>query len=263
MKGTGGMTVVLQVDGLSKRFGGLTAVDRVTFAVHQGEILGIIGPNGAGKTTLLNLISNMYDPNSGKILYQGKNIIGYPPNEIARMGLVRTFQSTVSYGGSTVWENLMRAQLGYQFLGLWPEFLITRAVRERKKVQMGRAETLLQFLGLEALKDSEARALPYGYQKLLGLAIALAGEPQLLMLDEPAAGLNHDERLHLMRAIQKIHENGVTVIMVEHDMKVIMGLCRQILVLNYGQMIAMGTPSEIQRNDEVIKAYLGEDPDLA
>jgi branched-chain amino acid transport system ATP-binding protein len=257
------MSAILQVEGLSKRFGGLMAVSQLTFSVQQGEILGIIGPNGAGKTTLLNLISNMYFPNSGKILYKGKNIIGYPPNEIAKMGLVRTFQSTVSYGESTVRENMMRAQLGYHFLGLWPEFLIIRAVRERKKVQAEKAGTLLQFLGLETLQDQPAKALPYGYQKLLGLAIALAGEPQLLMLDEPAAGLNHDERLNLMKAIQKIHQNEVTVIMVEHDMKVIMGLCHRILVLNYGQMIAMGTPEQIQRNEEVIKAYLGEDSELA
>jgi branched-chain amino acid transport system ATP-binding protein len=256
------MTTVLQVEGLSKRFGGLMAVNNATFSVHQGEILGTIGPNGAGKTTLLNLISNMYVPNSGKVLYKGKSIIGHPPNEIAKMGLVRTFQSTVSYGESTVWENMMRAQLGYHFLGLWSEFLMTRAVLERKKVQEEKAETLLKFLGLELLTDSEARALPYGYQKLLGLAIALAGDPQLLMLDEPAAGLNHDERLRLMNSIQKINANGVTVILVEHDMKVIMGLCHRIIVMNYGQIIAMGTPSEIQNNEDVIKAYLGEDHEL-
>jgi len=257
------LTPLLQVEGLSKRFGGLMAVNQVSFSVCRGEIFGTIGPNGAGKTTLLNLISNRYVPNSGKILYRDQNIVGYPPNQIAKLGLVRTFQSTVSYGESTVWENMMRAQLGYHFLGLWPEFLITRAVRERKKVQTEKAEALLQFLGLERLRDRQARALPYGYQKLLGLAIALAGDPQLIMLDEPAAGLNHDERLHLMSAIQKIHQNGVTVILVEHDMKVIMGLCHQILVLNYGQMIARGAPADIQRNEEVIKAYLGEDPELA
>jgi branched-chain amino acid transport system ATP-binding protein len=257
------MTPLLQVEKLSKQFGGLMAVNQATFSVQPGEILGTIGPNGAGKTTLLNLISNMYAPNSGKVLYKGENIVGYPPYKIAKMGLVRTFQSTVSYGEATVWENMMRAQLGYHFQGLWPEFLVTRAVRERKKNQAERAESLLRFLGLESLRDHPAKALPYGYQKLLGLAIALAGDPQLLMLDEPAAGLNHDERLHLMSAIQKIQENGVTVILVEHDMKVIMGLCHRILVLNYGQMIAMGTPSEIQRNEEVIKAYLGEDTEIA
>jgi len=254
---------MLEVEGLSRRFGGLMAVNQVSFTADQGEILGAIGPNGAGKTTLLNLISNMYIPNGGRILYRGENIIGRPPYQIARMGLVRTFQSTVSYSESTVWENMMRAQLGYHFLGLWPEFLLTRAVRGRRKSQIEKAEFLLASLGLEALRDSQAKSLPYGYQKLLGLAIALAGDPQLLMLDEPAAGLNHDERLHLMRAIQKINEKGVTVLLVEHDMKVIMGLCHRILVLNYGQRIALGPPAEIQRNEEVIKAYLGEDPELA
>ena len=257
------MTPMLEVEGLSRRFGGLMAVDQVSFTAGRGEILGAIGPNGAGKTTLLNLVSNMYVPHAGKILYRGENIIGRPPYQIAKMGLVRTFQSTVSYGESTVWENMLRAQLGYHFLGLWPELLLTRAVRARRKSQVEKAEFLLASLGLEALRDSRAKSLPYGYQKLLGLAIALAGDPQLLMLDEPAAGLNHDERLHLMQAIQKINEKGVTVILVEHDMKVIMGLCHRILVLNYGQRIALGPPAEIQRNEEVIKAYLGEDPELA
>ena len=257
------MTRVLEVENLSRRFGGLMAVNQVTFSVNEGEILGAIGPNGAGKTTLLNLISNMYFPSSGKILYRGKDITGSASHKIARMGLVRTFQSTVSYGESTVWENMMRAQLGHRFLGLWPEFLVTRSVREGKKAQEEKAESLLRFLGLEALRETQAKALPYGHQKLLGLAIALAGDPQLLMLDEPAAGLNHDERLHLMAAIQKINQKGVTVILVEHDMKVVMGLCHRVLVLNYGQRIALGTPSEIQRNEEVIKAYLGEDLDLA
>ena len=191
------------------------------------------------------------------------NIVGQPPYRIAKMGLVRTFQSTVSYGESTVWENMMRAQLGYHFLGLWPEFFMTREVRARQESQIEKAESLLESLGLGALRDSQAKSLPYGYQKLLGLAIALAGDPRLLMLDEPAAGLNHDERLHLMKAIRKINEQGVTVILVEHDMKVIMGLCHRILVLNYGEQIALGPPAEIQRNEEVIKAYLGEDPELA
>ncbi len=254
---------MLQVERLTRRFGGLTAVNEVSFSVQKGEILGTIGPNGAGKTTLLNLISNLYIPNSGTILYQGRNILGLPPNAIAKKGLVRTFQSTVSYGESTVWENMMRAQLGYHFLGLWPEFLITRAVRERRTAQSEKAESLLKFLGLESWRASQARSLPYGYQKLLGLAIALAGDPQLLMLDEPAAGLNHDERLHLMSAIRRVNEKGVTVILVEHDMKVIMGLCHRVLVLNYGQRIALGNPADIQQNQEVIKAYLGEETEVA
>lgn len=257
------MTTLLQVEGLSKRFGGLLAVQNLSFSVDEGEILGIIGPNGAGKTTILNLISNTYLPNSGRILYQGKKIVGYPPNRIAKMGLVRTFQSTVSYGESTVWENMIRAQLGHTFSGLWLEFVQTKSVREKKKNVVEKAETLLKFLGLEAMTDVEARSMPYGYQKLLGLGIALAGEPRLLMLDEPAAGLNLDESLRLMNSIKRINSNGVTIMLIEHDMKVVMGLCQRILVLNYGQMIAMGTPSEIQHNDEVIKAYLGDEHEPA
>jgi branched-chain amino acid transport system ATP-binding protein len=257
------MTVALQVKGLSKRFGGLMAVNDVTFSVQKGEILGIIGPNGAGKTTLLNLISNRYPPNAGTILYNGENIAGYPPNRIARMGLVRTYQSTVSYSGATVWENMIRAQLGYHFQGLWSEFLMTKAIREKSRIQNEKAGSLLKFFGLDAFKDSEARSLPYGYQKLLGLAIGLAGDPQILMLDEPAAGLNLDERARLTNAIRTINGKGLTVILVEHDMKLIMGLCHRVLVLNYGQKIAMDVPANVQRDEEVIKAYLGVDHEPA
>jgi len=257
------MSTLLQVEEISKRFGGLLAVQNLSFSIDEEEILGIIGPNGAGKTTILNLISNTYLPNSGRVLYQGKNIAGDPPNQIARMGLVRTFQSTVSYGECTVWENMIRAQLGHAFSGLWCEFLQTRGVREKKKVIVEKAKGLLKFLGLEAMADIEARAMPYGYQKLLGLAIALGGEPRLLMLDEPAAGLNPDESLRLMNAIKRINANGVSIVIVEHDMKVVMGVCHRILVINYGQMIAIGSPSEIQQNAEVIKAYLGNEHEFA
>ena len=256
------MTAVLHVEGLLRKFGGLTAVDRVSFSVQKKEIFGIIGPNGAGKTTLLNLISNMYTPNAGRILYNGENIVGYPPNRIAKMGLIRTYQSTVSYGSSTVWENMMRAQLGYHFSGLWREFLMTQTVQEKRRGQVDKAEALLNFLGLGRVRENEAGSLSYGYQKLLGLAMGLAGDPQILLLDEPAAGLNIEERSGLTNVIKKINDNGITIVLVEHDMKVIMGLCHRILVLNYGQMIALGAPSEIQRNEEVIKAYLGEDHEI-
>jgi branched-chain amino acid transport system ATP-binding protein len=257
------VTELLRVEGLSKRFGGLSAVQDLSFSVEEGEIVGIIGPNGAGKTTILNLISNVYAPNSGKILYQGVNIVGSPSNRVAKMGLIRTFQSTVSYGKCAVWENIIRAQLGRAYSGLWSEFLITRAVQEKRKMMVTKAESLLEFLGLDAMANVEARSMPYGYQKLLGLAIALAGEHRLLMLDEPAAGLNQDESIRLMNSIKKINGNGVTIILVEHDMKVVMGLCHRIVVINYGEMIATGTPSEIQHNDDVIKAYLGEDHEYA
>lgn len=253
------MTVILKVEGISKSFGGLVAVKKISFSIEEGEIFGIIGPNGAGKTTLLNLISNMYIPNEGKIIYNNKNIIGLPPNKIAKMGLVRTFQSTVSYSESTVWENMMRAQIGYHFMGLWQEFIISKNVKKTKKTQMEKAEEILRFLDLDKFKNVKAKTLPYGYQKLLGLAIGLSGDPKILMLDEPAAGLNLDERVRLMNAIQKVNEKGVSIILVEHDMKVIMGLCQRILVLNYGEMITIGIPSDVQKNEEVIKAYLGED----
>jgi branched-chain amino acid transport system ATP-binding protein len=257
------VTAILQVNGLTKWFGGLMAVSDVTFAVESGEVFGIIGPNGAGKTTLLNLISNRYPPSAGSVVYNNNNIVGSAPNQIAKMGLIRTYQSTVSYESVTVWENLIRAQLGYNFLGFWQEFLMTKSVQQNNKVRSEKAENLLNFFGLVPWKDYPAKSLPYGYQKLLGLAIGLAGNPRILMLDEPAAGLTLEERAHLVAAINKINANGVTVIMVEHDMHMIMTLCHRILVLNNGQAIAVDVPSEIQRNEEVIKAYLGEDHELA
>jgi branched-chain amino acid transport system ATP-binding protein len=256
------MATILEVELLTKRFGGLYAVKNLSFKLSDGEILGIIGPNGAGKSTILNLISNIYPPNSGKVYYKGSNIVGYPSNKIAIMGIVRTFQSTVSYSESTVWENMVRAQLGFTFSGLLAEFVKTKIVREKKAAILNRTEELLTFLNLEKMADCKACTMSYGQQKLLGLAIALAGEPSLLMLDEPAAGLNTDESLRLMNILRKISETGKSIILVEHDMKMVMGLSHNLLVLNYGQRIAFGTPAVIQMDAEVIKAYLGDEHDF-
>jgi branched-chain amino acid transport system ATP-binding protein len=252
------MKTLLAVEGVSKHFGGVVALNDVRLSVGEGEIFGVIGPNGSGKTTLLNLISSVAVPNAGKILYEGENIVGYPPSRICRMGLVRTFQSTVSFPDVTVFQNVVRAQIGHTFTGLWPELLMTSAVKEKNRRMGDRAVALMRSFGLEAFANVQARALPYGYQKLLGLAMATAGDPKLLMLDEPAAGLTLEERSRLMSAIGKIHEGGVSVILVEHDMKMIMGLCHRILVIQYGGIIAVGTPAEIQRDERVIRAYLGE-----
>jgi branched-chain amino acid transport system ATP-binding protein len=253
------MRTLLAVEGVSKHFGGVAALNDVRLSVAEGEIFGIIGPNGSGKTTLLNLISSVVAPDGGKILYEGHNIVGYPPSRICRMGLVRTFQSTVSFPDVTVFQNVVRAQIGHAFAGMWAELLMTRAVKEKNRRMGDRAVALLRSFGLEGFADVQARALPYGYQKLLGLAMATAGDPKLLMLDEPAAGLTLDERSRLVSSIQKIHAGGVSVILVEHDMKMIMGLCHRILVIQYGEVIAVGTPTEIQRDERVIRAYLGED----
>lgn len=253
------MATVLAVEGVSKRFGGVAALSGVRLSVEEGEIFGIIGPNGSGKTTLLNVISNVAAPNSGRITYAGRDIVGYPPSRICRMGLARTFQSTVSFPDATVFQNVVRAQIGHSFAGTWRELLMTPAVREKTRRIEDRAGELLRFFGLEGFATAPARALPYGFQKLLGLAMATAGNPKLLMLDEPAAGLTLEERSRLVATIQKIHRTGVTVVLVEHDMKMIMGLCHRILVIQYGEVIAVGSPAEIQRDEKVVRAYLGDE----
>lgn len=232
-----------EVKGVTKKFGGLTAVDNLTFTVEQGEIFGIIGPNGSGKTTLFNVINNFYPPTAGEIYFKGKRIDGLSTHEICKLGIGRTFQVVKPLRRMTVLENVMAGA-----------FLRTASTSRAR----ARALEVLDFCSLAHRKDVPAKALPIADRKRLEIARALATNPELLLLDETAAGLNPKETEEAMAIIQKICKAGITIIIVEHVMKVIMGISHRILAINFGREIARGTPQEIARHPEVIKAYLGE-----
>jgi branched-chain amino acid transport system ATP-binding protein len=249
---------ILEVNDVTKRFRGLTAVNKVTFEVNNGEIVGLIGPNGAGKTTLFNVISGVYKPNSGKVIYKGEDISGLKPNVIAGKGLVRTWQSTILFKDESVLDNvLIGSHLAAKTSG-WANLLPSIGGRGNQGEIAKKAHQILEFMGLMALKDELAKNLPHGYQRALGISIALAANPKTLLLDEPVTGMNPQETLVMMGLIKKIREDlKITVVIVEHDMKVIMGICDRIVVISYGRKIAEGLPEEIRRNKEVIEAYLG------
>ena len=249
------MGALLELDRVSKRFGGLTAVRDLSFRVEEGEIRGLIGPNGAGKTTTFNVISGFYRPTSGSIRYRGRTISGLGASRIAEDGLVRTFQSTTLFHEMTVFENMLvgchlRARTGL-FAALFG------LDGPRRRAAEARALQVLRFLGLEQRRDDVAANLPHGLQKALGLGIALAGEPKLLLLDEPFAGMNSEETRTMMGLVRRIREEGVTILLVEHDMQAVMGLCDRITVLNFGVLLAEGSPQEIRAHPEVVEAYLG------
>jgi branched-chain amino acid transport system ATP-binding protein len=248
---------LLEVRGLAKRFGAVQAVERLDFEVQQGEILGIIGPNGAGKTTAINLISGVIRPDSGRITFADQDVTGMRPDLLVRRGVVRTFQATTVYQEQTVRENVRRGAFTTVYGGFWSTFLGTRGARlAEQRADLALTE-LLAWLGLSEVADIEARHLPYGYQKVLGLGIALAAHPRLAMLDEPAAGLSHDEASHVVDVVRRINAEGVAVIVVDHNMRFISALCHRIVVLHHGAELAMGTPAEVTSDPRVIDAYLG------
>ncbi len=240
--------MILDVEGVVKKFGGLVAVDNVSFSVKEGEIFGIIGPNGAGKTTLFNVITGFYKPDSGKIRFLGEDITGMRPNKLAKLGLTRTWQIVKPFLGMSVLDNVL--------VSIYATKGVISGLSEEEAVE--KAEMILEFAGLLHRKDALAEALPHGERKRLEIARALATEPKLLMLDEPAGGLTPTEMDEVMEVVRKVRESGVTVVIIEHNMRVIMNVCERIMVLNFGRKIAEGSPEEISRNEEVIKAYLGE-----
>jgi branched-chain amino acid transport system ATP-binding protein len=253
---------LLDVKALTVQFGGVRALDRVDLAVESGMIYGLIGPNGAGKSTLFNCLSRIYTPDQGGIHFDGSDLLKLAPHELARIGLARTFQNTELFRSMTVLEHLTVGQHLAGRTGLLASALgLGRREAERHRQ---RAEEILQFLGLEAIRDWGVAALPLGQQKLVELGRALVGKPKLLLLDEPAAGMNSAETDRLGALIQHIRtELGVTVLLVEHDMPLVMGVCDRILVVEFGRRIAEGTPAEIQNDTRVIQAYLGEESSLA
>jgi branched-chain amino acid transport system ATP-binding protein len=248
---------IISVNGLAKNFGGLRAIDGIDLEVDAGEILGIIGPNGSGKTTLLNVVSGFVPPTAGTIHYKTQPISGLKPHEIAKLGMVRTFQIASVFGNLTVEENVMHASYLRTTRSLWGSLFCSKAYRRQERLLAERTSAILAFTGLERKRVMPANQLGGGEQRDLEIAIALAAEPEVLLLDEPAVGMNPEEQRGLMRLIRAVHDRGVTVILVEHNMKVIMGICSRVVVLQYGRKIAEGPPEQIVRDSVVMSAYLG------
>jgi len=254
---------LLEVSGLSKNFGGLRAVHDLDFQVQVGDILGLVGPNGAGKTTVFNLITGVYLPNAGKILFRSEDISGLKPHRVARKGIARTFQLTTLYSNCSALENVVIGHHLKMQTGLRSILLRTPFFWSEEKKAKENALQLMEFIGLSGQENFLAKNLPHGHQQRLKIAIALSSAPQLLLLDEPVSGMNPEETNEMMALIGKIRANGITIIMIEHDMRAVMGLCDRIVVINYGEKLAEGVPQQIQENPEVIEAYLGRKDDFA
>ncbi|MBC8440046.1 MAG: ABC transporter ATP-binding protein [Deltaproteobacteria bacterium] len=246
---------ILEVRKLTKQFGGLTALNNISFKVKEGEIHGLIGPNGAGKSTVFKNIAGFYTPTKGEIVYQGKKISGNQPHIIAKMGIVRTFQETTLFQEMTVFENVLMGSLAKSDINLFSAIL--GLDKQQQKAAREKVLEVLEFMGLTDRKNQLASELPLGSQRTLAISIALASEPKLMLMDEPFAGMNMEETNHMMDLTRKVQESGITIVLVEHDMKAVMGLCHFLTVLNFGHLLAEGTPEEIRHNEQVIEAYLG------
>jgi len=254
---------LLSIKGIEKSFGGLAALRNVGFDVKQGDIKALIGPNGAGKTTLLNIVSGIHQPDRGDVIFLGESIAHSVPTKIARKGISRTFQHVELFGNMTVLENIMVGRYTKTRAGFFSSgFQLPSVMREEREIKK-KSEEILEYINIVSRKDEVASNLPIGEQRILEIGRALATEPKLILLDEPAAGLNIKETRDLGEIIQKIRDElSITVVLVEHDMELVMRISDSITVLNFGEVIAEGTPLEIQRNPEVIIAYLGEEEEV-
>jgi len=254
------MTPILQIKNITKRYGGLTAVNDVSFDVKAGEILSVIGPNGAGKSTLFKLISSFVPATSGEVLFNGERISSLAPHKVAQMGVVRTFQETTIFRSMTVRENIIVSHHLRSRASLFGFFLGTRQAREDEAAFAASADNIVDFLGLQAIRNELASNLPQGHLRALGMAIGLATDPKVILLDEPFAGMNHDETMKMVGLVRRLRdERGVTVLLVEHDMPAVMKISDRIVCINFGQKLAEGTPQEIRENEKVIEAYLGSE----
>lgn len=256
------MTTLLKVEGLSKTFGGLAAVRDLSFELKEGEIVGLIGPNGAGKSTAFNMISGSLTPTAGKVVFAGEDISGRKPSHIVKHGLARTFQSATVYPNSTVYENIYRGALCHFDIPVWAQIAHTGTYKAARQKIHKQIDKVLEITGLAPYHHEIAGELAYGHQKRIGVAIGLATNPRLLLLDEPAAGLNPEECADFGRLLKTLRdEHRISLLFVEHHMALVMGTCEKIIVLVQGQKIAQGTAEHIRNNPAVIEAYLGVDED--